>query len=607
MNALGFIGGFFPLVVLVLIIVGIVSLVRRKGKDQEEPGIGTVRRIYYYGLSFVALMLAANGIVLLISNLADLISGENVISGGEIELALGLALTLVGTPVWLVFWNLARRSVREFPAETRSLARKGYIYLVLAVSLSIAVVGFTSFLTRLLELSSFEANPIASFIVWGGLFAFHWRIESLEGQTSDLVKSVRRLYVYLASLLGLVLLTVGISTVLFLFLREAYDALFTTTAFLRRDSGLWNDTMRNGIAMAIVGGPVWWWHWYRVSRGDTESVLRQVYLHLFAILGGAITVVVSLSVLIFRLLEWGIGGPELSGAAVHFGFLSGTIAALVTGGGLWGYHWSIARSEARITAGRLLAARRVYRHVMAALGLATLAVGLVFLFSLFLDLVVPQGREEFIGTDWWRGSLALTITLLMVGAPLWGYYWLGAQREVLMRASEERTALSRRVFIYTTFGISILATLGSLSFVLYSLFQGMLEGSISLEIFRNVKWGIGVLLTAGTISVYYWLVLKADRKALPPVPEEAPTPPPTIQKEVTVLATDEALPIVRRLEARLGYAVSLRQRQDAGAGIPILTDEELESVLERIAQAPSAKVMLTIDASGVQVIPFDEA
>jgi len=470
-----------------------------------------------------------------------------------------------------------------------------------------AVSGLTSFLTWLLELSSFEANPIATSIVWGGLFLFHWHIESLEGQPSDLVKSVRRLYVYLASLLGLILLTVGLSTVLFLLLREAYDALFVTTPLIWRDSGLWNNMMRNGIAMAIVGGPVWWWHWYRVSRGDTESVLRQVYLHLFAILGGAITVVASLSILLFRLLEWGVGGPGLPGASAHFEFLPGTIAALVTGGGLWGYHWAIARSEARITAGRLLAARRVYRHVMAALGLATLAVGLVFLFSLFLDLIVPQGREEFIGTDWWRSSLALTITLLMVGVPLWSFYWLGAQREVLRGASEERTALSRRVFIYATFGISILATLGSLSFVLYSLFQGMLEGSISLEIFQDVKWGIGVLLTAGTISVYYWLVLKADRRALPSVPEEAPIPPPAIQKEVTVLATEGALPIVRMLEARLGYAVSLRQRQDAGVGIPTLTDEEMESVLERIAQAASAKVMLTIDASGVQVIPFDEA
>jgi hypothetical protein len=501
MEALGIIGGFFPLVVLILIIAGVIALVRRKGKGQEEPGIGTVRRIYYYGLSFVALMLAANGIVLLVSNLVDLASGEKVISGGEFELALGLALTLVGTPVWLLFWNLARRSVREFPVETRSLARKGYIYLVLVVSLVMAVIGFTSFLTWLLELSSFEANPIASSIVWGALFLFHWRIESLEGQTSELVRSVRRLYVYLASLLGLAMLTIGVGIILHHLLREAYDALFVTTSDVWRDSALWNDIMRTGIAMAIVGGPVWWWHWLRVSRGDTESVLRQVYLHLFAILGGAITVVVALSVLVFRLLEWGIGGPELPGAATHFEFLSGTIAALVTGGGLWGYHWSIARSEARITVGRLLAAQRVYRHVMAALGLATLAVGLVFLFSLFLDLVVPQGRDEFIGTDWWRGSLALTITLLMVGTPLWGYYWLGAQREVLERASEERTALSRRVFIYATFGISILATLGSLSFVLYSLFQGMLEGSISLEIFRDVKWGIGVLLTAGTISV----------------------------------------------------------------------------------------------------------
>ena len=58
----GIISNFIPLLVIVGIIAAIVAAVRRRGGGEvEEPGIGTLRRLYYYGLSFVALMVAATG------------------------------------------------------------------------------------------------------------------------------------------------------------------------------------------------------------------------------------------------------------------------------------------------------------------------------------------------------------------------------------------------------------------------------------------------------------------------------------------------------------------------------------------------------------------
>jgi hypothetical protein len=249
------------------------------------------------------------------------------------------------------------------------------------------------------------------------------------------------------------------------------------------------------------------------------------------------------------------------------------------------------------------AASRVYRYLVSALGLGTLASGLVMLFALVLALLVSEAREPISGGDWWRGPLALVITFMIVGTPLWTYHWFGVQRQAL-DIPEERTALSRRVFLYLIFGVAILVALGNLSAVLFMFFQTALEGRLSLEVLRDAKWSLGMLLTAGAISVYYWLVLQEDRQALAPLEKVAPAQP--VRKRVIALASETAEPLVRRLESSLGYPVNLWRLLDSDALPPSLTDEELQDIQQSIARAPSSHVLLTIDASGVRVLPYRE-
>ncbi|MFQ5861287.1 MAG: DUF5671 domain-containing protein, partial [Dehalococcoidia bacterium] len=362
---------------------------------------------------------------------------------------------------------------------------------------------------------------------------------------------------------------------------------------------------RTAVAIALVGGGFWWWHWYRVSQGDVESLLRQVYLYLFAILGGAATVVVSLSVLLFGVLQWLIGVPDGAGVAAHFRFLPGMVAGLVAGAGLWGYHWAVAQQEAHLAAWRLLAARRVYRYLVAALGLGTLAAGLVTLFSAVLGVLVPAPGEELVRTDAWRNPLALAVTLMVVGAPLWSVYWFGVQRDVKAGGAEERAVLSRRVFIYLVFGIAVLVTLGNLSWLLFMLFQGLLEGELSWQVLQEARWSIGMLVMAGAVSVYYWLVLQEDRQAMAAW-QETPAAAPPVRKMVRALASEAAQPLVRRLEARLGYPIHLWRRLDPDVGAPTMTDDELSAIMERMSEVSGDQVLLTIDASGIQVIPYRE-
>ena len=76
----GLIFSILPIILLVVAIYGIVAWRRRRIVEEADPGIGTVRRLYFYIVSFVALMMASNGVVLIIRFLLDSIFGGPVVS-----------------------------------------------------------------------------------------------------------------------------------------------------------------------------------------------------------------------------------------------------------------------------------------------------------------------------------------------------------------------------------------------------------------------------------------------------------------------------------------------------------------------------------------------
>ncbi|MCH8350478.1 MAG: hypothetical protein IIB29_09520 [Chloroflexi bacterium] len=593
-----------PLLLIGVIIAVVVVLVRRRSGVEDEPGVGTLRRLYYYGLSFVALMFSASGAVMLVDYVADSFGGPEILARGATQLAMALALILVGVPIWLFHWWLAHQAVRRFPSETRALSRKVYVYLVLAVSAALGASGLVSLLRWLFGGDSFNGLHLAFPLVWGAVWGFHWYVEKQEVPRNEAGDFIRRLYVYGTSLYGLVILLVGLGVILRHLSGQAYDPIFATQVLLPGQRSLWNGATQNALALFLVGGLFWWWHWHRVSRGDIDSVLRQVYLHLFAILGGAVTVIATLSIVLFRLLQWALGEADSAGAADQFRFLPSAVAALISGGALWGYHWAVVRQESATGVVESLAARQVYRYLLAALGLGTLAAGLVILLGVVIGVIVPQSGQELLRAEWWRNPVASAVTLLLVGAPLWGFYWSGVQRDA-GAGLLERSALSRRIFIYLVLGIAVLAALGNLSALLFMFLRDLLEGQLSGQLVQDTKWSIGALLIAGAVSVYYGLVLREDRRALP-APEEPSTGTPPVRKAVIALATEADRPLLRRMEAQFGIPVRFWQRLDPDAEAPTLTDEELRATQERIAQAPGDRVLLTIDASGVRVVPYRE-
>jgi len=602
MQAFPFVFGLFPLLLIVGIIAVVVALARRRG-DAVDSGIGTVRRLFYYGLSFVALMVAATGITRLVDYVGDRLWRPPLLTGAETQLAMALALTLVGAPLWLVLWSQVRKAVRQFPEETQALSRKLYLYLILGIAAILVAVGLASLLRWLLGAGHFDGNHLALPLVWGALWAVHWRTETREGQRGGAARSVRRIYVYLISLVGLAMLAVGTGLILFHLLRAVYAALYEADLLNTPQRALWSDGARTAVSVALVGGAYWWWHWHRMARGDTDSTFRQVYLYLFAILGGAATATISLATLLYSLLQWLIGNPSLESAVAHFQPLPGQLAALMIGIGVWGYHWAVVRREAPAIAGGLAAARRVYRYLVAALGLGTLAAGLIVLLTMALNLLVPGEGQDLVREDEWRNPLTLALTLTLVGAPLWGFSWFGIQRDARALGLPERAALSRRVFIFLIFGIAVLMTLGNLSALLYLVLRDLLQGDLSAQVIRETSLNIGMLLTAAAISGYYWQVLQEDRREEPRWRELGRVPR---RKAVIAIASEAARPFVRALEARLGFPIRWWQRMDGGEESPEATEEALTAAQQGIAEAPTDQVLLIVDAAGVHVMPYQE-
>lgn len=603
MNMLFFLAGFLPyLVVLIVIgvlIYGVMAWRRRENVPEVDPGIGTVRRVYFYIVAFAALMMTANGVVLLVRYVLDGLFGGPVVSSSSGWLAGGVSLTVVGLPLWAFHWRLIQRYLGELPVESRSLLRKLYIYLVMVVSGGLVIVSAVQLLRWAFGTIDFSAYHWGAIVIWGAVWAFHWRIEEAEGQpTSDAV-GVRRLYLYAASLATLVMLSFGIGRVAYLILLGGYEALTFASVLLTQDAGLWRPALRGALAIGIVGGLFWGLHWFYLARRDFGSALRQVYLYLFAILGGVVTILTALAVALSGVLVWLLGAAD-DPAAMHFRFLPGVIASLAVGVGLWAYHWMVVQKEAQVSPQEAKDARRAYVYIVSGIGLAAMAIGVFILVGTALDLILDSVTQVIAGRESLRlQPLAGSITLLALGAPLWGYFWVFAQRMVRDGGTEETHTLARRIFVFAALGAGVLSLLGSVSTTLFLFLRDLLEGRLSTGTIDELTVPIAIIVTAIIFVPYYWNVYRQDRDAGPQNAKARP-----VRKDVTVLTATGGDELVVRLEAALGYRVTTARWADADSAPTSLSDDECRQVASRVDAAPGRRVMVIPDRAGLRVVSY---
>ncbi|MCH7800921.1 MAG: hypothetical protein IIC24_05165, partial [Chloroflexi bacterium] len=507
-----------PFGILLALIAGVVYLVMtlRRRRPRVDTGIGTVRRLYFYLVSFVTLMMAANGVMLIGLDLLDRLFVGTAVSTSTTKLAWGLALIIIGLPLWAFHWRAMTRHVTALPVETRSELRKIYLYLVLGVALTFVLVSAPAMLVQIFRTADFRGFPWAAVAVWSLVWMFHWRLESDEGQDTPETVGIRRFYLYVVSAVALTMLALGGGRIVHIILAGGYVSAFSVPVLQLEESGIWTSALRSALATLIVGSGAWAAHWLLFARRDHESALRWVYLYVFAILGGIITVMVASGTLINGVLTWAFDALGADSAVDHFDFLPGVIASVAVGVALWAYHWWMAQDESGRSPQLKLGANRTYNYIIAFLGLGTLSAASFVILNTFLTAITESSRDLLSGNDVWKEPVAMAITLAVIGAPMFGFAW----RTILGRVAQdddcrERTALSRKIFTFVVLGAGGLALAGSASATLFVFLRDVLDAGLSLDTVRDVRPAIGATLTAVFILPYQWSVYKADRLAAP--------------------------------------------------------------------------------------------
>jgi len=332
------------------------NILRREWQTiPDTENFSDVRRLYRYIWMLYGLLMAVFGAQQILRFLFY-IPGDVLGEMGRETVVNGIALLMIGTPVWVYSWRLIQDSLVD-PAEMGSVLRLGILY-ILALGGVITVVTAVwnvadILLPRLLgQASTFRelideiGGPVSIGVPLGMMWAYYgyWLNRHIEA-TGDKVREagMKRLYYYILSFIGLVVAFVGVTT-LFSFIIDALTGSFFFMNDVHRSS------LSNSIASLIVGLPLWLMTWRpmqaeALAEGELgnharRSVIRKFYLYLalFAsVIGGMATAVGLVYQLINALL--GGGGSDLLHTVLNLGQLLFLFVVVLV------YHLNVLRRD----------------------------------------------------------------------------------------------------------------------------------------------------------------------------------------------------------------------------------------------------------------------
>ena len=434
-------------------------------------------------------------------------------------MALQLAVIIIGLPIFLVHWLWAERSRGSESAEAQELVRPLYLYFMLSAFLVPILTNSYGFILSALRLLTGDQPIIPSYssqlpdqanlvftgtavIVLALMWLYHYRLSSADyGSVPAAAPAVtiRRLYIFLFSAVGLAMTSSGFVTLL----------RWLMAQFADQTIGTGTKVLGSILALLITGIPLWLLFWRKAqslySSGDgaeKSSLLRKFYLYLVIFLSVMAFVTAStifLAAVFRRLLSL---EPQEGGGYVFSILL---VSALI-----WTYHALVLREDTQqLPEGeRQAGLRRIYWYLVAAVGLLALLIGIGGVISLILNasgrLIVSSQKE----------MLAWYAAALLAGLVVWIIPWFKIQRElnepqpIGLAARLEQV---RKLYLYFFILLATLTFLGSTIFIL-SQFLSSLLGA------RNNVWDTDMSLAAAyaLLAVLIWLyhgyLLNQDRQ-----------------------------------------------------------------------------------------------
>ena len=503
-----------------------------------------LRRLYLYLVSAASLGLLAAGLALLGATALLFVFNDPSADSNRTALAGFTAMTLVALPVWGVHFWFARRFAMRDPAERASAIRRLYVYWAclggsIGALVAIAITA-GDLLRPLIDsctsiTSSLPAQkggvPITTIscpatqswlqtsqagwvaIVFLAIWAFHFCIAARDRAAvgeAGASATLRRWYMYIALLVGLLVMLVGASGLIEIAWLKARNSSLANYRYLGDSAGL-----------LIAGFVVWGFHARTIAQNhvsdDRHSTLRALEGFIVVTVGISAALIGASQILYFGLARaLGVQNPGGVGNDI-LAALSAPAAALV----VYGIAWFLMRrrlaNDAKDQeAERQAGIRRLYTNLAALVSLGAWAIGAGGL----LWTLAEEVEAPIIGVTAgdWKNPVSLWATLLVVGLAVWLAHWRPAPW------ASDRQSLSRRLYVWGALLASVLVVLGAGVGMLAALLRQLFSAHPTLADSANLDFGhnLAVIIVAAGVGFYHWRVLRADAAARPP--KHAPEP-----------------------------------------------------------------------------------
>ncbi len=476
----------------------------------------TIRRLYLYLVAFISLEVVLWGLI----ELARSTFSDEIIGGGASQLAGGLALLLVGVPVFLLHWIPAQRSVVNDADERSSRIRGLFLYGALLATLIPIAQNILALVNRLwlqiFQLSLRHAilggsqnwvdNLIAILMnsLIAGYIFYVTRQYWDEAPRENSFLETRRLYRYVWVLYALAMLVGGASQVV------QYILTIGETLGVSPQARL-----ANGLALLIIGTPLWAYSWRRVQTSleqpdEQRSILRLVILYLLSLIGvGGVLIPagVVLDAIIRAILGAGFALPEFLNE------ISIPISALLPFGGVWFYYGRTLSTEIALLPDtpRRAGLRRTFFYILSFFGVIAFVLGLHMVLEFLIDMLIGTAT---IVDDLLRNRLSAALATLIVGLPLWLQTW----RPMVKEASQEgeagdhaRRSLVRKIFLYLVLFVSVIGVMVSAGSLIFELLKALL-GDPASDLLRQALVLLELLILFALVLAYHWNALRADNE-----------------------------------------------------------------------------------------------
>ena len=476
----------------------------------------SIRRLYFYLVAFISIEIVLWGLVGLLRSIVN-----KTVSGGADALAQALALVLVGVPIFLIHWSWVQRASASEQEEKTAGLRAVFLYAILLATLIPVVQNLLSFVDRSFvqiaglgvsrALRAFSEQTLADNLIAIGIngivAAYFWNILRNEWATlrdKENFADVGRLYRYIWMLYGLLMTVFGAQQILRFIFYIPGDVL----------GELGREVAVNGLALLLVGTPVWIYAWRVIQDSladpaEMGSTLRLGILYLLA-LGGVITVITTASMVVNIIITWLLGADWTLQYFIQQ--IGGPVSIGVPLGAVWAYYgyWLNRHIGAVGDAVRQASMKRLYNYILAFIGLVVAFVGVATLFNFIIDMLTGSG---ILMSDSMRGSLATSISSLLVGLPLWLVMWRPMQAEALApgeMGDHARRSVLRKTYLYLALFASVIGGMATAVGLVYQLIRVVLTGNAGGSFVNDILNLTQLLFLFSVVLVYHLNVLRAD-------------------------------------------------------------------------------------------------